>query len=198
MRAVFVSWWVVAVVTKLDAAHTVLSLIAVTIIRLDQPCDWPPLFGSFYNSWSIRRFWGTSWHQINLRAYQNYAQLFVRNVSFLRPASREEKVGKIFVIFLLSGLIHAMSLWSLGDRCSWRLDIWWFCMNFIGGGLETAVERSLKFFVRRLGKGELYEFLIRSVWTKLLGFMWVYLFLFWSVPKWQYAKVYCIVQGMAT
>lgn len=196
MRVVFVSWWVVAVVTKLDAAHIGLSLIAVTIIRLDQPCEWPPLFGSFYDVWSIRRFWGAFWHQISLRAYQNYAQLFVRNVRFLRPGSWKEKVGKIFVIFLLSGLIHAMSSWSLGDRCSWSLDIWWFCMNFIGGGLETAVERALALSANRLGKEDIYIFLIRSVWVKFLGFLWVYFFLFWSIPKWQYAKMHCILSDM--
>lgn len=198
MRAVFVSLWVIAVVTKLDAAHTVLSLIAVTIIRLDQPCEWPPLFGSFYDVWNIRRFWGTFWHQISLRAYQNYAQVFVRNVCFLRPGSWEEKVGKIFVIFLLSGVIHAMSSWGLGDRCSWPLDIWWFCTNFIGGGLEAAVEKALRLFANCLGKDDLYKFLIRSVWIKLLGFLWVYLFLFWSIPKWQYAKMHCILQGIVT
>jgi hypothetical protein len=30
---------------------------------------------------------------------------------------------------------------------------------------------------------------------KAIGFLWVFAFMFWSVPKWEYGKIYCAARA---
>lgn len=89
----------------------------------------------------------------------------------------------IFVIFFLSGLSHAAVSWQLGDHCGLSLDIWWFCANFVAGLLEVIVTRLLRAFVKELGQEPQLEWLDESIWCRVFEFGWVFLFMFWSIPK---------------
>lgn len=87
MRLIFVPWWLHATISRLDAIHTLLSLIAVVILRYDDYTMWPPIFGSLSNASSMRNFWGKFWHRILMRPYENYSRLFCRSILRLRPGS---------------------------------------------------------------------------------------------------------------
>jgi hypothetical protein len=70
--------------------------------------------------------------------------------------------------------------WRGAGDCSGKIiDI--FCMS---PWKRRAVQILDK---KRLGKA-----------FRLLAFLWVYVFIFWSIPKWQYAKTYCLLQDMGT
>jgi hypothetical protein len=53
--------WAIPAYATLAAQNCVVSLISVGLGRSD-PEDWPWLFGSFLNAWSVRRFWGQVLH----------------------------------------------------------------------------------------------------------------------------------------
>ncbi|KAJ5431036.1 hypothetical protein N7445_008768 [Penicillium cf. griseofulvum] len=191
MRCAFVCWWAFSAVAMLDSAHAALSLVSVSLLRFDEPYEWPPIFGSLSQAWSIRRFWGKFWHQIVRRTYTNYGEWISRKVLRLRPRSLPDKIFVIFAIFLFSGLSHAAVSWQLGDHCGWSLDIWWFCANFVAGLLEVVVTQLLQAFVKKIGQKSRLEWLDESIWSRIFGFVWVFSFMFWSIPKWQYPKLYC-------
>lgn len=191
MRSAFVFWWTFSAVAMLDSAHAVLSLVSVILLRFDAPYEWPPIFGPISQAWSIRRFWSKFWHQIVRRTYTNYGEWISRKIFRLEPRSLSDKVFVIFAIFFLSGVAHAVVSWQLGDQCGWLLDIWWFCANFIAGLLEVVVLQLLRVFLKKLGQESQLEWLDKSIWSRIFGFVWVFSFMFWSIPKWQYPKLYC-------
>ncbi|KAJ5812688.1 hypothetical protein N7447_009711 [Penicillium robsamsonii] len=135
----FVCWWTFSAVAMLDSAHAALSLVSVSLLRFDEPYEWPPIFGPLSQAWSIRRFWSKFWHQIVRRTYTNYGECISRKIFRLQPRSLPDKVFVIFMMFFSLKVSHAAVSWQLGDHCGWSLDIWWFCANFVAGLLEVIV-----------------------------------------------------------
>lgn len=97
----------------------------------------------------------------------------------------------VFTIYVISGILHAFVSWNYGDKCGWSSDMWWFCCNFVVTAIETAVTQFLRACMNTAGRKAEFEVWERSAWGRILGYLWVYLFLFWSVPKWHYSKLHC-------
>lgn len=187
-------YWGWAPYRTLDAAHSALSIVFVVIFRVDAPEEWPPIFGRLSEAYSVRRFWSKFWHRLVVRPYSNYAELLSRRVLRLRPGGAADKLLIIFMVFFISGAAHAIVALQLGDRCGWMRDIWWYCANFGAGALETVAVRQLRALARVIGQERRLLQLSGGVWGKAIGYVWVYAFFFWSVPKWKYPKLYCRVQ----
>ena len=98
-----------------------------------------------------------------------------------------------FVVFLLSGIAHAAAAWRLGDRF-WALDIAWFVVCFAAGAFESVVVGLLRPTFIAARQERVWRWMKRSALARLFGFGWVFLFFFWSVPKWQYPKLYASIQ----
>jgi hypothetical protein len=57
---ILLAWMSLAHVwAHLDVSYSVAALIT-TALGIYSPRDWPPLFGSISDSWTVRRFWGLS------------------------------------------------------------------------------------------------------------------------------------------
>ena len=84
--------------------------------------------------------------------------------------------------------MHALVTWQLDYRCGIWEDVAWFSANFTA----MIVEDRVQFATLKAFGGYKQEVTGRSkVIHKVVGFLWVFSFMFWSVPKWQYPKVYC-------
>jgi hypothetical protein len=86
------------------------------------------------------------------------------------------------LFFFLSGVVHALVTWKLGFTCGYWENIGWFCLNFLG----VLVEEGMQWVINkgfRPGK--------QSTRWKRIGYVWVFGFFFWSLPKTQYPKVFC-------
>lgn len=189
MRSVWAILWASGAAVLIDAAHAMLSILCVAIFKIDEPTDWPPMFGSILEAYSIRRFWGHFWHKIIVQPYTQFGKLYSRKILRLSPRSGGDKVCVVFIIFLLSGVAHAAVGYQLGDRCGWVQDIVWFCSNAIAGAGELFATALLQRLAKRTGIRLQYRALSTAV-----GFAWVFLFFFWSVPKWQYPKLRCAIE----
>ena len=75
IRAVFTIRWIWLNFVDVDAAHTFLSIIFVGILRLDTPEEWPPMFGSPLEAYSIRRYWGRFWYRLVYRPYHGLGKV---------------------------------------------------------------------------------------------------------------------------
>lgn len=193
LRAVFAIFWAWGAYAMVDGAHSALSVVFVSILRVDQPNQWPPIFGSMRDTQSLRKFWGAFWHRLVVLPYSNYGKFIAERAFGFRPGSSPHKLLVAFTIFFISGVAHAVVAWQLGDQCGWHLDIWWFCLNFVASAAESIVGSK---FLRSSGKPQTGP--NRRLATHLrtcCGYGWVYAFFFWSVPKWQYPKVQCLFTG---
>lgn len=191
LRAALAVDWVVVAYLVLEGCHHLSALLFVCVLRLDSPDEWPPFFGSLTRITSVRGFWGGFWHQLVVGPYGTHAKVVSRRIFGLQPRSRADKTLVTFCIFFFSGLAHAAVSWQMGRRCGVFRDLAWFVANFGAGGIELLVQRQSAVLMKRLGLSSSYRFFVPSLWVKSLGFFWVFVFFFWSVPKWQFPKIYC-------
>jgi hypothetical protein len=178
----------------LTISHLGLSLFFVVVIRTDKPEDWPALFGSITEATSIRRFWSKFWHRIVVPSYTNYGIMISRQILRVSASSNIEQMVSFFIVFLLSGISHSVVAWQLGDRCGWARDTMWFCGNFVAGLAETVVLRLLRRISQVLNHEKMFERIYNGSVGKTIGYAWVFLFFFWSVPKWLYPKIDCLIE----
>lgn len=174
-------WSAWAVITGL---HHALSIVFVGL-GLDAPQDWPPLYGSVYQMYSIRRFWGKFWHRIVYRTNLGWGSLVSRKILRIPAGSAIDRLVISFLVFFISGVIHALVTIRLGFTCGYWEDIAWFCLNFAALISEGYAQRLI--YRSRLLRG-IFE---TSCAGKGIGTIWVFLFFFWSLPKTQYPKIMC-------
>ncbi|MAD83656.1 MAG: hypothetical protein CL912_11910 [Deltaproteobacteria bacterium] len=70
-----------------------------------QPVDWPPIFGSFNNAWSVRKMWGSCWHQL-MRWPCAEAGKIVKSLRRFRTGSFASRYSQIWIGFAVSAMIH--------------------------------------------------------------------------------------------
>lgn len=164
------------------ATHDLLAF-AFVAVGIDEPEDWPSLYGSILEAYSMRRFWGKFWHCLVQRSYCTYASFLSQKILRLPPSSFADRTCVNFVVFLISGIVHACITAQLGFTCGYWEDIAFFMMCYAALLVEAGVQRfaSLAFGGSR-----------PDGWIcKLVGYTWVFGFLFWVLPKHQYPKVLC-------
>lgn len=194
LRSILAVWWPANTYLGLNICHSGLSIFFVTVLRTDNPEDWPTLFGDITEAYSIRRFWSKFWHRIVVPSYSNYGTWFCRGILRLRKGSAAERLVVMFVVFFLSGVSHSVVAWQLGDRCGWARDTMWFCGNFFAGTLEVMVLRLLHHASKLLGMEARYQQIRNGTIGMIVGYAWVLTFFFWSVPKWLYPKIDCLIE----
>jgi hypothetical protein len=169
--------------------HSVLATISVGS-GLDEPEDWPLFFGNPYEAYSLRRFWSKFWHKAVYRSYTSYAGLVSEQVIGLPRASISGRLFVNFFVFLTSGIVHAIVYRQIGYTCGAWEEIGWYCLNFIGLVAEMAVQ---------WGYFKTFGYNSRMVpFYKAMGFLWVFGFLFWSLPKYHFPKMLCIPGPIST
>lgn len=184
LRVLFPIYWLWTSSAILSVANIILSLLFVSI-RLDEPHEWPPIFGSPREAYSIRRFWSKFWHQIALQPYTSHA----RNIMALLRIDAKSPLGRpaiAFLVFAMSGVTHSIVSLATGDTCGYQDDFWFFIINFVAAAFENAVPKLLLNGTKRRNTG--------ASSYRIFGYVWVYCFLAWIVPKWQFPKFYCAIQ----
>lgn len=160
---------------RLHILHSVFAALFVGT-GIDTPDVWPSLFGPVSEAYSLRRFWSRFWHRLVYRPYVGLARLAIDTMLRLRQDTAAYRISVMFLVFSLSGSLHAIVTASSGVRCGYWADIHIMLLEFYGIALEEAMA-----FV-----------LVSSGWIRFLGgrktrmccgFIWVFLFRFWSLPK---------------
>ena len=162
--------------------HDILALAHV-VIGVDEPEAWPRLYGSILEAYSIRRFWGKFWHQLVQRSYRAYGSLLSQKILRLPPGSTADRICVNCSVFFISGVVHAFITVQLGFKCGYFEDLAFFIVCYSALLVEVGVQRVASGVL-----GEAWQ----SGWIcRILGYTWVFGFLFWVLPKHQYPKVLC-------
>lgn len=165
----------------LETYHSILAIIFVCVLRIDEPEEWPPLFGNLLDAYSVRYFWSRFWHRITAREMTLVALPVSRKLMGCRPGSSMDKTVIAFMVFFLSGVAHAIVAWRTEEGHEAR-DVLFYVGNFAAAAVEVFVWR----FAQRTG---LVSKTKTTLWWKVLGIVWVYLWLMWIMPKWQFPKL---------
>ena len=163
---------------------------ALASIRVILECDDPDYFTAFHGrvtqSYTIRRFWGFFWHKLTERDFAALGRFISHRVAGLEPGTVAARRCEEFNAFLIAGVVHAMITVALGFKCGYIEDILFFCLNYAAILTEELVQQTISPHVGKWKDGPV---------GKAIGFLWVYGFFFWSLPKQQYPKIFCGIAG---
>ena len=190
-----------------QGVYSIVALIAVGLGR-SEPRYWRPLFGSVSDAYTVRRFWryvassfkcpshadrntifSRVWHQNNREKTSVPTRYIVRDVLNLPQKSYLGHQLCFFLVFLLSGFLHATIDLSAGIPWHESGAIRFFCTQALGIWIEEVA--------RALCVGLYYGVQPLPRWTLLVGYIWVVLFLSWSWPAYMYPMLYRTREGSA-
>ncbi|KAK4210160.1 membrane bound O-acyl transferase family-domain-containing protein [Rhypophila decipiens] len=155
--------------------YNICAFVSV-LIGLSEPDNWPPFNGPFKEIVSLRKFWSVFWHQINthrLRVISNFLwyQFFgfprdVKPVRYMRPLA----------IFFVSGLLHVAIDVSSGMYLHESGAMRFFLIQPLGLMMEDAI------------LGAYYNFNKQpaTMAHRLLGMLWVGMWMAWTAPSYLY------------
>ncbi|EGR44867.1 uncharacterized protein TRIREDRAFT_69569, partial [Trichoderma reesei QM6a] len=150
--------------TALSGAHDVLAAMFVSLLAWDRPEEWPPLFGSVVEAYSLRRFWGNFWHHLHSRTCERLTPPFLRVTALWA--------------FCLSAMCHALSNWVTFRNGYTALEMRFFLCNYGVCLMETVGYRAVGGFMR-----------FDRQLTRAAGYVWVLSVFVCLVPGWRYPVI---------
>ncbi|KAL5001364.1 membrane bound O-acyl transferase family-domain-containing protein [Aspergillus recurvatus] len=151
--------------------YNLLSAIAVAL-RLSDPEDWPPMKGPFLGTWSVRRFWGHTWHQMARPIVSPNADFITFSILRLPRQTIPARYSRLFFSFLISGVLHLFYDEAIGvprDK---------------GGAMRFFTLQPVAFAVEDLAQwiSKQYDiFTEDAVLRRLIGYTW---FCVWCTIIW--------------
>lgn len=212
LRTMTVSSWILVTYAYLTAAHDFLALLYVSILRLDYPSEWPPLFGWVMDAYSLRRFWGVFWHKLhvpmfdawipswhkytNLSSYcfcrvccsldgQEQGQTTTRQAPPAGSTGSKKTFRALWMFFLSAVCYSLVNLVAFGwDDIHMSQHLFFFLAHWM---LCTAETTLIELVSRKL-PGISSSSLLRGL-ARLLGYIWVWYVLFCLVPAWRVPQI---------
>lgn len=172
----------------LDGTNAILAAFFVTI-GLDDPEDWPPLFGNLSQAIGLRNFWSRFWHTLPMKPYKSIGEFVSLRVFRSSTRSFAHKSIIALVAFGLSGACHALIDWQRGSP-DWHLNIYWFLLNFLGCTFEFLFVKTFRYLALRAGLGRDLQTLEGSWLGRFVGYTWVFVFFCWTVPMWRFPDIH--------
>ncbi|KAF8909539.1 membrane bound O-acyl transferase family-domain-containing protein [Mucidula mucida] len=158
--------------SSMIVTHGMVCLVSVAL-HLSRPEDWAPAFGYWGEAYTIRRFWGRTWHQFLRRILVAHGRFVARRVFSFEPGTKVSAYVQLYIAFFLSGLVH----WGYEPMVgmSWRDG--WGLPFFILQATAIMVEDGIIALGRRCGidKG-------RGMY--ILGYTWVGVWFYATLPIW--------------
>lgn len=187
MRMFLTLNWILDMVMKLESFHSLLGIFFVFILRVDDPSEWPPLFGNPLDAYSVKRFWSKFWHQLFSPSAIAWGHFVSQRLLNLHPRSRCEKVFVAFFVFTLSGAVHG--LLDEGPELLNPTHLLFAWTNFAVISAEIVLYKAIS---------SLHIPLVEAtstrpwaiVWGRILGLLWVWCFLVWILPELMYPKLF--------
>ena len=121
------------------------------------------------------------WHQFQRQKLTGSANFLIYDLTRLRKGSLITRYAHLLVVFLISGLQHALV--DVAEGYTWESSgsLQFFFAQAAGIMLEDAVQAICRRQLRdSRGKP------ISTGWARYTGYIWVTLFLVWSTPMWIY------------
>ncbi|KAL1939397.1 hypothetical protein VTO73DRAFT_9953 [Trametes versicolor] len=162
--------WLVMTYMILKLSYSVMSFIAVASF-LWTPADWPDLFGSWSDAYTVRRLWGRVWHQVLRRHFSRWGTLAVRTLGVPRGTFLSSQI-QVHAAFLASALLHCLGDVALAH------DVRYFgrisCAFFLINGVAITFEDSVIALARRA------RVRARVRAPRVLGYVWVCAWFTWA------------------
>ncbi|KAJ7181595.1 membrane bound O-acyl transferase family-domain-containing protein, partial [Mycena crocata] len=171
-RYLVVWTWAIPMAALAICGHNLNAAFSVATGASD-PEDWPPYMGSLALAWSVRNFWGRTWHQTMRRFLSAHGKFVAHRLLRFAPGSRASAYTQLYVAFLISGVMHylpeymALRHWGGGA-------LRFFLLQAVAITFEEGVQAG----ARRLR-------IKAGCKSRLVGYFWVWSWFAFCLPLWQ-------------
>ena len=118
-----------------------------------------------------------TWHQTFRMPLEETADFVVSRVLHIPKGTKISRYTKLIFAFSLSGLAHLLNGIAVGIPARENGSLVFFALQALGIIFEDAIQA----MCRRSS--------FQGPWTRLIGYVWVTLFLLWTTPGWTYPSV---------
>ncbi|KAF9465459.1 membrane bound O-acyl transferase family-domain-containing protein [Collybia nuda] len=168
----------------MSMSYTSLGALSVGL-KISDPEDWPPLFGALSDAYTIRRFWGRTWHQFLRRMVSSHGKYLAHRIFHLAKGSVASSYVQLYTAFFISGVIHHTGDYMIS--CLWQgRSLHFFLMQAVAITAEDGAIR----FGKTMG-------IQGSCWWKGLGFVWCWLWFSYLLPIWL-TPIFEVVDALRT
>ncbi|KAI0200184.1 membrane bound O-acyl transferase family-domain-containing protein [Astrocystis sublimbata] len=160
------------------SVHSIFAFFSVAT-GLQDPIDWPPFNGLLSKTYSLRTFWSKFWHQINTHRLYVASNWLMHTLLRLPRGSSAVRYLRVFLVFILSGILHVGIDFASGIE--WRESgaLKFFTIQPIGILIEDVFASIYMSYVKAPDARA-------SVMQRCVGFLWVGLWMAWTVPAYMY------------
>ncbi|TFK65236.1 hypothetical protein BDN72DRAFT_824770 [Pluteus cervinus] len=154
----------------MNLQYSLLSALLVAL-GISEPQHCPNLFGSWTDSYTIRRFWGRTWHQTT-RRFMTSCGRYVTGVLGFKPGTSLSTYAQVYVDFIIFSIIH-----SLGGDVMVGLEYLGYSVPFF---MSQAIAITFEDMVIRLVRRRSVK--IPPTVAHFVGYIWVFVWLSVSMP----------------
>ncbi|EDR15395.1 uncharacterized protein LACBIDRAFT_301678 [Laccaria bicolor S238N-H82] len=169
-------------IAQINTIHCVLAAFCVGV-GISGPEEWPDLFGSPFDAYSVQRFWG----------YADVASGIASTTKIMHhlcghknpPLSNKPYTALVFLntVFLISGLVHVGGEYMMLGRLGSSLGAFrFFLLQGLAVSAETIVSNVLSLSGSSLASPGEAALPTPKLWTRIVGYVWVLLWFWWSLP----------------
>jgi Membrane bound O-acyl transferase family len=119
-----------------------------------------------------------SWHQCLRRGLTGHADVIADSVLQIPRATLVSRYTRLFLAFLISGLIHHRADLAMGIPHAEAGSLIFFLLQPLGIMLEDGMQ-TLTRHLSTPNSGRV---------PRIVGYLWVMMFLVWSTPTWFYPQ----------
>ncbi|KAH8886652.1 hypothetical protein GQ53DRAFT_727651 [Thozetella sp. PMI_491] len=157
-----------------------LPAMVCVALGLTEVREWRPPFGSLSSLYSVRKFWGSFWHQFFRTLFSHPTSFLAHDVLRLPKTGSIPRYTKIFLTFFISGIMHLLLDLTVKFNFEKSGALRFYCMQTLGIMAEDVVQ-AVWTRVSRSSKKTL-----PPAWKRVVGFLWLWNFMMWTVPAWMF------------
>ncbi|KAJ5355002.1 uncharacterized protein N7496_012214 [Penicillium cataractarum] len=163
--------WFVMTRILIDSNYRLVSIIFVGL-GWDGPEKWPPAFGRMRDVYTVRKFWGKFWHQFLRGPLTGISNFVTRDVLHLPRPSILERYTNMFVVFLLSGIMHALTDRVQNIPFEYSGALIGFPITLLAIMFEDGVQELWKRFNPSTTKKGSSDDDVPPLWQRAVGYVW--------------------------
>ncbi|KAF8065364.1 membrane bound O-acyl transferase family-domain-containing protein [Lyophyllum atratum] len=161
--------WMATPYAGVRLQYYLFSIISVAL-GLSTPADWPDPYGKWRDAYTVRNFWGRTWHQMMRRYLSSTRKVVVQAAGFKKGTWMSSNT-QLLVGFFVSGVMH-----SFGDAMVGRKYFGASFPFFMVQVLAIIVEDTIVELADRVGRKPSAKLF------NIIGFAWVFAWLMFSFP----------------
>lgn len=173
--------------------HECLSIIFIYVLRLDEPHEWPPIYGNLLKAYTVRGFWAYFWHRLVYAPFRAVADRLSARVFGKGSRGPVRRLANVAMVFLLSGVLHSIIAWEKSACNYWASGILYFVqpVGFVLEGMVQFAWAPLRSRIMMFRRG----LRVLSAFERIVGYIWVWTWFFWLYPQRTMVELNCRAKG---